>query len=253
MSLPDPSLSGMASFPNLARLASRGNRVATLVSAFAFAFSGVSFYETVMKKPRLTAFVPPVTFYARGDGGSSEIFAVPITILNEGARAGTVLSMELTVTEPNTQHSRKHYSAFFGEPPTSNQKDLPSRAFAPLSIQGRSTFTDTIRFLPIGDTIPFTVQDSGNFIFELALITPQPPNPGWLDWLWRSHVAPLKFERNLPYIAQQSLKFRGASLPMYEPSWNPTKPAPTSQAAPPVEASPQTSPETAPPLTPSKP
>jgi hypothetical protein len=225
MSMPDPSLSGMTSFPNLARLASRGNRVATLVSAFAFAFSGVSFYETVMKQPRLTAFVPPVMFYARGDGGSSEIFAVPVTISNDGARAGTVLTLELTVTEPISKRSRRHYSAFFGEPPTQAQKDLPSRAFAPLSIQGRGTFSDTIRFLPIGDTVPFTVQAPGDYTFELALITPEPPNPGWLDWLWRSHVTPLTFERTLPYISQQALGFRGTSIPMRETRWSTIKPA----------------------------
>ena len=44
---PDPNLAGIAGFQSIARIASRGNRLATLVSAFAFAFSAVSFYETV--------------------------------------------------------------------------------------------------------------------------------------------------------------------------------------------------------------
>ena len=53
MTSPDTGLgAGITSFPGIARIASRGNRMATLISAFAFAFSGVSFYETVLKRPK---------------------------------------------------------------------------------------------------------------------------------------------------------------------------------------------------------
>ena len=44
----ETGLSGIGGFSSIARVASRGNRLATVVSAFAFAFSGVSFYETVV-------------------------------------------------------------------------------------------------------------------------------------------------------------------------------------------------------------
>ena len=98
MTMPTESgLTGIAGFPSIARMATRGNRLATLVSAFAFAFSGVSFYETVMKQPRLSIYVPPVLQYGHDDGGTLEVFAIPITISNDGARSGTVLSMELEV------------------------------------------------------------------------------------------------------------------------------------------------------------
>ena len=39
---PETGLSGISGFPSIARIASRGNKLATLISALAFAFSGVS-------------------------------------------------------------------------------------------------------------------------------------------------------------------------------------------------------------------
>ena len=121
MTVPDPSLgSGMTSFPSIARMAGRGSRLATIVSAFAFAFSGVSFYETVLKRPALAMYVPPVMHYARDSGGDIEVFSLPVTIANDGARTGTVLSLELEVdnlaegAEPKT---KRYYSAYLGEHP----------------------------------------------------------------------------------------------------------------------------------------
>ena len=152
MAVPDPSLSGMTSFPNLARMASRGNRLATVVSAFAFAFSGVSFYETVMKQPQLAVYVPPVLHYGQDGGGDTELFAIPVTVANDGARTGTVLSMELAAQNVKTKVRQQFYSAYFGDHP--KIADATPRAFAPLSIQGRSTFSDTIRFYPVGKVRP---------------------------------------------------------------------------------------------------
>ena len=80
--------------------------MATPISAFAFAFSGVSFYETVLKRPKLAAFVPPVMHYARDSGGDIELFAIPLTVLNDGARTGTVLAMELDVTDMKSGKSK---------------------------------------------------------------------------------------------------------------------------------------------------
>ena len=114
----EAGLTGIAGFPSIGRLATRGNRLATLVSAFAFAFSGVSLYETVIKQPRLTIFVPPVLQYGHDSGGDTEVFAIPITINNDGARSGTVLAMELQVENLTAKgdevKSKRYYSAFLG-------------------------------------------------------------------------------------------------------------------------------------------
>ena len=143
MTLPqETGLSGIGGFSSIARVASRGNRLATIVSAFAFAFSGVSFYETVVKQPQLTVFVPPVLGY--GHDGDTELFAIPITINNDGARSGTILSMELLVENPNAKpdeaKSKNYYSAFLGEHP--KNADTPHKSFAPISIVGRASASE---------------------------------------------------------------------------------------------------------------
>lgn len=221
MSMPDPSLaSGMTSFPNLARLASRGNRLATIVSAFAFAFSGVSFYETVMKQPQLTAYVPPVLHYAQDGGGDIELFAIPVTIANEGARTGTVLTLSLTATNTKTKVRQQFYGAYFGDHPKTS--DATQRAFAPLSVQGRQTFSDTIRFYPTGKVRPFVLDDAGTVDFVLTLETVKPSANDILSWFWRADPKPLVFTRQLPWYSQQQLGFRRLAIAMKEPGWIPT-------------------------------
>ena len=219
MAEPDPSLSGMASFPSLGRLASRGNRSATLISALAFAFSGVSFFETVMKQPQLSVYVPPVLHYGQDAGGDIELFAIPITIANDGARTGTVLSAELSAINVKTQISQRFYAAYFGDHP--RIADATPRAFAPLSIQGRSTFSDTIRFYPIGNVRPFVLEDAGDVTFTLTILTVKPAPSDVLSWFWRSEPKPLIFTRHLPWYSTQQLGFRRQAIAMKEPGWTP--------------------------------
>src|SRR6516225_10542174 len=95
---PDSELSGMAGFPSISRIAAKGTKLATMVSAFAFAFSAVSFYETVLKQPNLRVYVTDTLAYTRDPWGGYEVIAVPLTIANAGARDGAVISLELDVT-----------------------------------------------------------------------------------------------------------------------------------------------------------
>jgi hypothetical protein len=236
MSVPDPSLSGMASFPNLARIASRGNRLATIVSAFAFAFSGVSFYETVMKQPQLTVYVPPVLHYAQDGGGDVELFAIPVTIANDGARTGTVLSMTLEAENTKTKVRRTFYAAYFGDHPKTT--DTTPRAFAPLSILGRSTFSDTIRFYPVGNYRPKVLDNAGDVAFTLTLNTVKPGKYDVLSWIWRTDPQPIAFNRTLPWYSQQQLGFRRLAIAMNETSWNPPAPPPAAADGAPAAAVP---------------
>ncbi len=221
----DTGLGGIAGFPNIARLASRGNRLATLVSAFAFAFSGVSLYETVIKQPRLTIYVPPVLQYGHDSGGDVEVFAIPITVNNDGARSGTVLSMELEVenlaAKGEEVKSKKYYSAFLGE--HAKNADAPNKSFAPLSVAGRASASETIRFYPQGNPLPHVIQDAGTFRFTLRLATAAAPNGSPIDWLFKhGDPAPVTFTRTLPWYSQQQLGFRRTSIAMHAEDWKPT-------------------------------
>lgn len=210
----EPGLSG---FAGISRIASRGNWLATLISAFAFAFSGVSFYETVLKRPKLATYVPPVMHYARDGGGDIELFAIPVTILNDGARAGTVLSMQLEVTDLKSGKSKRYYSAYLGDHPHS--ADTTYRSFAPLSIPGRATFSDTVRFYPSSNPLPKLIEDAGDFRFTLTLDVAQPAYPDLLDHLFHAAPKPIVFERTLPWISEQQLGMRRATIDMRDRAW----------------------------------
>ncbi len=221
----DSGLAGMTGFPSIARLAARGNRLATLVSAFAFAFSGVSFYETVLKQPKLSVFVPPVIQYGHDDGGDVEVFAIPITVSNDGARAGTVLAMELEVEALNPTEgmpkTKRYYSAFLGE--HRKNADTTNKSFAPISIAGRASASDTIRFLAEGNPLPHIVQDAGKFRFTLKLATAAAPAGSIIDRLFtHGDPDPITFTRTLPWFSQQQLGMRRVTIPMHAEDWKPT-------------------------------
>lgn len=222
--VPDDSLMGMSSFPALGRLASKGNKLATLISAFAFAFSAVSFYETVLKQPKIAVHVAPVVHYGRDSGGDIEVLALPMTIVNEGAQGGTILAMELKVENPKPAieggAGRVHYAAFFGEHP--RQTDATNRAFAPVSVAGRSSFSDTVRFYPKGSFRPHIIPDQGTYRMTLTVKTAAPDNPSIIDRIFRQgDPAPLVFERTLPWISDQQLGMRRATIAMHAKDWLP--------------------------------
>ena len=80
-------------------------RLTTLVSILALVFSSFSFYETVLKQASLRIYQPPLIHMFRQ--GFRDVLAIPITISNDGARRGTVLSFDLQVTHPETKEVRQ--------------------------------------------------------------------------------------------------------------------------------------------------
>lgn len=198
--------------------------IATVISSLAFLFSGASFYMSALQQADLEVFVPPVLQYGRDGGGEVDVFALPVTITNGGANTGTVLAMELVVDNPQPgaqPKSKTFYSAFMGEHPRA--AETPNKSFAPVSVAGRATFSDTVRFYPQGNPLPKLVQEAGDYKFTLKLTIATPPDPGWLDrMLGARPPEPLVFTRTLPYISEQHLGFRRGTVSMHAKDWKPT-------------------------------
>lgn len=116
-----------------------GSIITTLVSAIALLFSGYSFYETVLKEPKLKIYAPALVHMYRKN--FRDILAIPLTISNDGAKRGTILSIDLSVTNPGTGESKKFENLYFGNDP----KDT-SRIFTPLTMAGRSSKSEVIMF-----------------------------------------------------------------------------------------------------------
>ncbi|MGI9422677.1 MAG: hypothetical protein ACR2PA_05755 [Hyphomicrobiaceae bacterium] len=146
----------------------RGGMFATIISAFALVFSGFSFYESVLKAPRLSIYVPPQIAYTDPDRPDSpfEVFVLPLTLANDGARTGTVLSVELTVANPRTGNSKQFYASHFGPWGTN-----PVKPFTPISLSGRDSFSSAIQFFPrIGETVPRVMDlEPGDYTLDVRV------------------------------------------------------------------------------------
>jgi hypothetical protein len=116
--------------------------VAIATSCVALVFSGYSLYATVLKQPVLGVYQPPLIYMYRQ--GSHDVFAIPITVSNDGARRGTVLSFDLKVTQPDTRTTMKFQNRQFGASP-----GVGARLFTPITIAGRSSFSDVVLFYAV--------------------------------------------------------------------------------------------------------
>lgn len=199
---------------SLAAAVGYGGMQATVLSAVALVLSAFSLYQSTFKTADLEVFVPPVIHYARDSGGDVELFAIPITITNAGARTGTVLSMQLDVEDLKTHKSKRYYSAFLGEHQVN--PDATNRLYAPLSIAGRETFSDTVRFYPEGNPLPKLAAEAGDFRFTLNLLTAEPAEPDFIDRNWRQKPLPVVFERTLDWVSDEQLGSRRITIPMHE-------------------------------------
>ena len=171
-----------------------GNAAATIVSLFALVFSGYSFYESVLRAPALSVFVPPQIAYTDPDRPDSpfEVFILPITLANDGAQTGTVLSVDLEVTNPRTKLTKKFYAAHEG--PWGVQ---PEKAFAPVSLAGKASHSAALQFFPrMKETIPRILDfEPGNYTFRLTLNTAAPKGDSLLNL--PTKVKPLVFEMQI--------------------------------------------------------
>jgi hypothetical protein len=208
---------------------SHGGVFATLLSGVALVFSGFSYYDSSMKTAELTVFVPPMIHYARDR--EAEVFNIPITISNDGARTGTVLMMELDVQNLNSGTEKKFakfHSAYLGDYPRDDT--AVSRSFAPLSIPGHGTFTETVRFYPMDISQPYLVDDKGDYRFTLKLVTAKPQAPDLIQRHWLADPEPLTFDLTLPGLAEQYLSQQHATQAMFSKTWQPAVSSPSDRA-----------------------
>jgi hypothetical protein len=146
---------------------------ALLSSVTALIFSVYSLYETVIKQADLHIYQPPLIYMYREN--FRDVFAIPITLSNVGTQHGTVLSFDLEVTHPETLKTTKFQGLHFGESPKRN-----SRLFTPITVAGRSSFTDVVLFhaLSRGSFVEATGGVTLPLRFKLTLNAD--PTGGWL-------------------------------------------------------------------------
>ena len=187
----------------------------------AVAVSAYSLWHTSLKRSALKAFVSPVIRYASPYQNSNfEVFAVPLTIANEGARTGTIMSMDLVVTDPEHARSKRFYSADVGPWSIAKSNNGDFKPFAPIVLAGRSSHTDTILFHARRDeTVMQIVEKEGTYGFVLTLQTVESEDFGLLDRFWRRPPQPLRFEMILPMLDHRAFTSGSGTLPLHQRDW----------------------------------
>ncbi len=189
---------------------SDGGRLAVFVSAIALVFSGYSLWESSLKAADLRAFVPPVIqFAAPYQNSNFEVIAVPVTLTNEGARSATVLSMELAVTDPRSKQTKRFYAADFGRWTMEKTRSGAYEPFAPISLPGRSSRTESVLFYTRGEAEKPAelIREPGAYQFTLTL-----------DVAESKSTPAVSFERSL--IAYDARAFNQGTLPLYASDWS---------------------------------
>ncbi len=208
-----------------------GGRIATFVALIALAFSAYSLWETSLKQPDVRIFVPPVIqFSAPYNNSNFEVIAIPVTFANEGARTGTVLSMELAVTDPRSSQTKLFYAADFGRWTMEKTRAQAYQPFAPLSLAGRTSRTETVLFYTRGDDQkpPQIIEKTGPYQFRLTLEQAVADDLGIVDrWLASGPVS-VSFERELRFYDARA--FNNGTLPLYANDWRSTQGGPSTIA-----------------------
>lgn len=190
--------------------------VLTAIASFAaLVFSGISLYQTVLKRSHVRLFVPDTLSYTRDPNGSFEVLALPVTMINSGARDGVISSLKLTVTN-EAGVARTFNATYFAEPGYFSTKEdyaagqsRPKRPFAPVTITGRSGQSSTVLFYPKTFDKQRVVKAGGEFRFKLdwqALAVDPIP---LLDQFDTAKNETLTFSATLPPVPQY---FDGAMM-----------------------------------------
>jgi hypothetical protein len=191
---------------------------AEVFSGVAVAVSGYSLWQTSLKQADLQLFIPPLIRYASPYQNSIfEVFEIPLTIVNEGAQTGTVLSLDLEVTNPQSGATKPFYSAGLGPWSLAKVQGESLSPFTPLSLTGRSSRSNTVLFYARNDaTVAQIVDAPALYRFEMTLLTARREG---FSLFGGSKSKPLLFEMNLPFLDHRAFTSGGGTLPLHHPNW----------------------------------
>lgn len=199
--------------------ANSGGRLTAIVSAVALLFSAYSLWDSSLKAPDLKVFVPPLIQYASPYNNSNfEVFAIPVTIINEGGRSGTVLSVDLEATNVKTGATKRFYSADFGRWTTDKTRMNANNPFAPIALAGKASRTETILFYPKSDKEKpdqLVANEAGAYRFKLILDEADIDDFGILDRIWRRGPTSVSFQMELRTYDARAFTTGSGTLPLH--------------------------------------
>lgn len=198
-----------------------GGAAATVFSAVAVLFSGYSLWDTSLKSADLKVYVPRVISYAAPYTNTNfEMIAIPVTLSNEGAQTGTVLHMDLAVTDPRTKETKHFYAAEFGVWSMERTRTRSYEGFAPLPLAGRTSRTESVLFYTRGEEQKpeQIIRNVGPYDFTLT-VTPAAGDGGLAAALGGgpAKAVSVSFQRVLPFYDARA--FENGAIHMHAPDW----------------------------------
>jgi hypothetical protein len=171
------------------------SRPAFVVAVVSLALSGVTLYVTVLDEPRLTVYSGCNWQYGRGPGSFDEYFVVPVTVVNSGARSGTVLAIDLVVDKGGAARS------FAGNFTVAGLNDEGRRLFAPIAVAGHAAASSAVVFTrqrrTNTESLLFDLARSAareRFQATLKFRTAVPVSYGFADRLFANPATDARFE-----------------------------------------------------------
>jgi hypothetical protein len=198
--------------------------LSAMISVLALVFSGYSLWDSSLKAPDIKVFVPPVIqFSAPYNNSNFEVIEVPVTLLNDGGRTGTILSMGLEATNPKTGETKRFYAADLGRWTMDKARANGFDPFAPIPLSGKASKTETVLFYTNGPSQKpdQLIRDPGTYNFRLVLDQAEVSDFGVLDHIFRREPAQVAFAVELrDYDARA---FQTGTLPLYSTSGHSAK------------------------------
>jgi hypothetical protein len=184
-------------------------RWAVLISFIALVFSGISLYETILKQPQPALHLGGIMHYGRDPVGGGDVFALPVTIANLGARDAVITTLDLRIA--NAKATASFASAYVGSNPAKE-----NQPFTPLAIPGRNAYTGIVLFYPNDLTNgagKALVDGKERYRFCLSVRTEVERSYPLLDALLGSASAAVSFEAELLWFSTSELS-SGRTIPM---------------------------------------
>jgi hypothetical protein len=139
-----------------------------------------------------------------------------VTLTNEGARSGIIVSMDLHVRAPERDVIKRFYSADIGQWSIERNRTGDFRPFAPIVLAGRTSHTETIIFHARRDEPVMQIVDKeGSYQFMLTMQTTLEEGFGLLNRLRQKPPKPLLFDMVLPALDHRAFTSGSGTLPLH--------------------------------------
>jgi hypothetical protein len=149
------------------------------ISIVALSVSILNLYLASLRAPQAEVTVAPYIRHGVDDTSESEMFVIPLTMANNGARAASILELELTIRHVPSGEEKTLYGQYFTE-----ERTMLGEFFSPIGLPGYSDISRTVAFYPLGGLTDRLFSSPGLYEFQLtALVSTGGGRSGGVDIL----------------------------------------------------------------------